>query len=96
MKKKTKKLEKFISILIVAIIAIIGSYFNSKEEQTENKLINDIQASYELSNIPDYNGEICVKINNDIPKFTTKDMAIEKDYYTELKDGKVRNGNDKN
>lgn len=96
MKKNTKKLEKVIGILILIIIIAISLYFNLKiGNRTENAIINP-QISYEISNIPEYSGETYIKINNDIPKFTTEDMYIKEDYYSELKSGKVRNGNAKN
>ena len=96
MKKNTKKLEKIIGILILSVIIVISLYFNLKiENQTENAISNS-QISYEISNIPEYNGETYIEINNDIPKFTKEDMYIKEDYYSELKSGKVRNGNAKN
>lgn len=95
MKKDTKKLERILSTLIFIIIIAVSLYFNLKaENQTENT-INNTQISYEISNIPEYNGEIYIKINNNIPKFSTEDMSIEEDHYSELKNGKVRNGNSK-
>lgn len=86
MKKKIKKLEKII-IIIFSIITAIYSYFNLG---TEN------ETSYEMSNIPEYSGKAYIEINNNIPNFTDEDMNLEKDYYSTLKNGKVRNGNSKN
>ncbi len=65
-------------------------YSNITEENTNNTI------SYDMSNIPTYTGEIYVQINNNIPQFTEDDFNIEEDYYSELKNGRVRNGNDKN
>lgn len=90
MKKKTNKLVKSISTLLLIIISIIGLYYYSNYENLENKI------SYEISDIPEYNGKIYIEINNNIPKFSDEDFNIDKDYYSELKNGKVRNGNDKN
>lgn len=89
MNKKTNKLEKIIITLLI-IVAIIGSYYNFKNEDT-NPII-----SCEISNIPEYNGEIYIEIDNNVPNFSNEDFNIETDYYSELKNGKVRNGNDKN
>lgn len=95
MKNGIKRIERNLSILIFIIIIFISLYFNFKaENQTENTMKNT-QNSYEVSNIPEYNGEIYIKINNDIPKFSEEDMSIEEDYYSELKNGRVRNGNSK-
>lgn len=90
MNKKTNKLEKFIITLLVIILSIIGLYYYSNNEDLENKIY------YEISNIPEYNGEIYIEINNNIPQFSNEDFNIEEDYYSKLQNGKVRNGNDKN
>ena len=72
---------------------IIGINESSKNENVVNKIENN-KISYEIDNIPDYSGEIYVLINNDIPEFSLEDLNIEEDYYSNLKDEKVRNGND--
>lgn len=90
MNKNTNKLEKIITILLFIII-VVGIYFNyEKENKTESIVDNKI--SYEISNIPEYNGKVYVEINNNIPKFIDEDMNLVEDYYSNLEDGKVRNG----
>lgn len=93
MNKNTNKLEKIIIILLFSIIIAIGAYFNIGEENQTGNIVESNKISYEISNIPEYSGEIYVEINNNIPKFTNDDMNLEEDYYTELENGKVRNGN---
>ena len=93
MNKNTNKLEKIIIILLFSIIIAIGAYFNIGEENQTGNNVEYNKISYEISDIPEYSGEIYVEINNTIPKFTNDDMKLEEDYYTELKNGKVRNGN---
>lgn len=93
MNKNTNKLEKIIIILLFSIIIAIGAYFNIGEENQTGNNVEYNKISYEISDIPEYSGEIYVEINNNIPKFTNDDMNLEEDYYTELKNGKVRNGN---
>ena len=92
MNKNTNKLEKIIIILLFSIIIAIGAYFNIGEENQTGNNVEYNKISYEISDIPEYSGEIYVEINNNIPKFTNDDMKLEEDYYTELKNGKVRNG----
>lgn len=95
MKKNIKKLEKLITIVLFVVFITIGSYFASNgENQTEKTISNEI--FYEISNIPEYSGEIYVEINNNIPKFTDEDMNLEQDYYSNLENKRVRYGNDKN
>ena len=95
MKKNANKLQKIITILLFIIIIVVEIYFNyEKENKTENIVNNKI--SNEISNIPEYKGEESVEINNNIPKFTTEDMNLEEDYYSNLENKKVRNGYDKN
>lgn len=92
MKKRTKEIEKIVMAVIFSAIVVIGTYLNVNEENKEES--NKI--SYEISDIPTYSGKIYVEINNNIPKFSNEDMSIEKDYYSNLKSGKVRNSYDKN
>ena len=91
---KKRKVEKISIILVFIAIIITGIYTNF--EKDNNNVINDIESSYEISNIPIYNGEISIIINNNIPKFSDEDIKLEVEYYSDLKDGKVRNGNYKN
>lgn len=95
MNKNTNKLEKIITIFLFIII-VAGIYFNYEKENQTNTTVNHNRISYEISNIPEYNGEAYVEINNNIPKFTTEDMNLEEDYYSNLENKKVRNGYDKN
>lgn len=90
MNEKTNKLTKFIITLLVIIVSVIGLSYYSQNENIENKI------SYEISNVPDYNGQICIEINNNIPQFSNEDFNIEEDYYSELQNGKVRSSNGKN
>ncbi len=95
MKKNANKLEKIITILLFIII-IVGIYFNYEKENQTNTTVNHNKIFYEISNIPEYKGEEYVEINNNIPKFTTEDMNLEEDYYSNLENKKVRNSYDKN
>ena len=96
MKKKINRLEKDIIILLLFIIISIGSYFNIESENEIGNTENNNKISYEIQNIPEYNGQAYVEINNNNPNFTTEDMNLEEDYYSILREGKVRNGNGKN
>jgi len=96
MKKSRNKIEKIVIALFIITIIAISTYFSNEEEiQTQNTMNNN-KSTYEISNIPEYSGEIYVEINNNIPKFTDEDMNIEEDYYSSLENKKVRNGYDKN
>lgn len=90
--RKTK-LEKIAIILFFIIIITLYFYFE-KENINENIIVNN-KISYEISDIPAYNGQEYVIVNNNIPKFSEDDMKIET-YYSNLDNGKVRNGYDKN
>ena len=92
-KNKLEKIGIVILTIVILVIMIIGINESSKNENVVNKIENN-KISYEIDNIPDYSGEIYVLINNDIPKFSLEDLNIEEDYYSNLKDEKVRNGND--
>ena len=96
MKKNTNKLEKIVIILLFFILIAIGSYFNLGTENEIGNTENNNKIFYEISNVPEYNGQAYVEINNNNPNFNTEEMNLEEDYYSTLKGGKVRNGNDKN
>ncbi len=95
MKKNANILEKIITILLFIIIIVVGIYFNYEKENKTESIVNN-KISYEISNIPEYKGEEYVEINNNVPKFTTEDINLEEDYYSNLENKKVRNGYDKN
>lgn len=96
MNKNTSKLKQIAIILLYIIIIAVGVYFNIGEENQTGNIVENNKISYEISNIPEYSGEAYVEINNNIPEFTIEDMNLEEVYYSDLKSGKVRNGNDKN
>lgn len=96
MNKNTSKLKQIAIILLYIIIIAVGVYFNIGEENYTGNIVENNKISYEISNIPEFNGQTYVEINNNNPNFTTEDMDLEEDYYSTLKGGKVRNGNGKN
>lgn len=95
--KNHNKSNKSIYIILVFIVIIGILYFiNFKSLNTENNISNNInQISYEITNLPDYNGNIYVTINNNTPNFSQEDLKIKDDYYSNLENNRVRNGNDK-
>lgn len=96
MNKNTSKLKQIAIILLFIIILAIGAYLNNEEENQTGNIIENNKISYDILNIPEYSGEIFIEINNNIPEFTTEDINIEGDHYSNLENGRVRNGNDKN
>lgn len=96
MNKNTSKLKQIVIILLYIIIIVVGVYFNVGEENPTGNIIENNKISYDISNIQEYSGEIFIEINNNIPEFTTEDMNIQEDYYSDLENRRVRNGNDKN
>ena len=92
-KNKLKKIGIVILTIVILVVMVIEINESSKNENVVNKIENN-KISYEIGNIPEYSGEIYVLINNDIPEFSLEDLNIEEDYYSNLKDEKVRNGND--
>jgi len=94
MNRKTNKLEKITITLLFIILTIIGLYFN-KENQIENT-VNNTENPYKISNIPSYNGEIYIELNNNIPNFSEEDKNIVEDHYSNLENEKVRKSSNKN
>lgn len=93
---KKKKLEKIIAIIFFIIVIVANITFNSKKENNKENEIDTFKESYEISNIPKYNGEIYIEINNNIPNFSDEDKSIEDDYYSNLEKRKMWCSNDKN
>lgn len=96
MKKNANRLEKFVVALLLIIVTIIGIFLNSEEKNKPDNIINNNEVSYDISNIPQYNGKIYIKINDNVPTFSTEDMKIVEDYYSNLENGRVRSMYDKN
>ena len=90
-----KKIQKIAIVLFFIIIIFVGLYIKTAQEnKQENEVTNNL-ISYEISNIPEYSGNIYVLINNNIPSFTDDDMDVE-EYYSTLDNGRVRNGYNQN
>lgn len=92
---KRNKLEKVGILVLFIIIIFAGLYIKTEKENKQENVIADNQISYEISNIPEYSGDIYVLINNNEPKFSENDIQID-EYYSNLENGRVRNGYDKN
>lgn len=91
-KRKNKKLnqQQLITLLIIFVIIAILSYFIEKPDyktndtKNYNNISNDITYS-SLENIPDYNNEIRIKINDNKPYFNEDDYTTEAfEHYSEL------------
>ena len=89
MNKNTSKLKQIAIILLYIIIIAVGVYFNIGRENQTGNIVENNKIFYKISNIPEYSGEVYVEINNNIPEFTTEDMNLEEDYYSDLKSGKL-------
>lgn len=92
---KRDKLEKVGILVLFIIIIFAGLYLKTKKENKQENVVIDNQISYEISNLPEYSGDIYVLINNNKAKFSDNDMQID-EYYSNLEDGRVRNGYYKN
>ena len=86
-RKRYKKMskEQIIVTIIIVIVFALWTYFEeiicneeeNNEEVTETVNTNEIFSNYNLSNIPDYNGKIYIKINNNEPYFDENDYKKE-------------------
>lgn len=80
--RKTKKIKNLtLGIAFTAIVALSG-YFNTSSQVTPKTVA---QNSYALNNIPEYNNEPYVVLNDNIPEFTKADYTTESfEKYSEL------------
>ena len=81
MNKNTSKLKQIAIILLFIITIAIGGYFNNEEENQTGNIVENNKISYDISNIPEYSGEV---------------INIDGAHYSNLENGRVRKGNDKN
>lgn len=72
MKKSNIKLKRLISTILVIIILGIVNYF---KDDIQDFIRNDYSHSYALDNIPAYNNQPYVIINNNEPNFSQEDMT---------------------
>ena len=61
-----KKGIKYIFGLLFILLSFIGSYFH---RDIYNYILVALEGSYEISDIPNYNGKDYIYINNNIPEF---------------------------
>ena len=95
-KSSKNQLTKIIvELVIVSILLILGYLYPEVSEGIDNVILEQTHStvSYDLSDIPEYNGTPYVEINNNKPFFTEEDYttkAFEK--YSELDDKSGRCG----
>ena len=100
-KKKQYSKEQLITIIIIAIVIFVGEYISSQkttDATTSNNLENTVvdnnkedsnsfnnEISYKIDEIPEYNNEISITLNNNKPEFEDNEFnsnSFEK--YSEL------------
>ena len=81
-----RNIKKIISLIIFLIWLVIYIKNPSLSKNIENAIKNNIENSninnnidtyYSIKDIPDYNGEIYITINNNLPYFEEKDYKTE-------------------
>lgn len=89
-KRKNITTKQLFTTLIIFIIIIILSYFSQKFDYQLNDAQSNVnvfgKTTYStLEEIPEYTGEICVKINDNKPYFNEADYTTNAfEYYSEL------------
>lgn len=88
-RSKNKLIKTVIEVIIILIILVIG-YTNPEFKETIGNVINEQTESaktYNLSEIPEYEGKPYVTINNNKPNFTEEDYTTKSfEKYSELDD----------
>ena len=79
MARRSKKKNNLLWIVYLLIVCLIGYY-------TQNQLNNTYSIpSYVIENIPEYDGQDYVYINNNEPYFTTEDLSTSSfEHYSDL------------
>lgn len=88
-RSKNKLIKTVVELIIILIILVIG-YTNPEFKETIGNVINEQTESaktYNLSEIPEYEGKPYVTINNNKPNFTEEDYTTKSfEKYSELDD----------
>ena len=71
-KKQSKK-----SIIVTIILLLLFAFYNKYETEIKNFIYSNAYKSYSIEEIPAYNGENYVVINNNEPSFTENDLSTE-------------------
>ena len=71
MSKQTK--NRLIATLLALIIVFIATYFAEEIDLLYNKIMGVTMKTYSIEEIPEYQGDNYIVINNNIPKFTDDD-----------------------
>ena len=87
---KKRRFKKFIILLVFFVLVALEDYFNIEifDKNLENIIIQN-ETNFNVLDIPEYKEKSYSEINNNIPEFTEKDLKIEEDYYTEIKNDKA-------
>ena len=81
-KKQRKKLNKLIITLVIIVVALIIGFSQGKE----NQVLEDIKTSilgitetksYDIGDIPEYNGKPYITINNNKPNFKEEEKTTK-------------------
>lgn len=82
MKRNSRSINFIIVCLFFIISCVLFIYKDSIVQLVDNSFS---EASYEISNIPEYSGMSYVVINDNIPQFTEKDYSFkDKEMYSDL------------
>ena len=71
-----RKIRNIITSIIFLIVAITAIYFGDIE--VNENILENTTVSYNLGEIPEYNGKIFVTINNNIPNFEDRDVGTNR------------------
>ena len=83
--KKRKSKNIYLSLIAFLLVSLITYYKDDIDKWINKSLGYDYSISYSLSEIPDYNGNSYVYIDNNEPSFTEKDLTTSSyEKYSEL------------
>ena len=72
-----RSIRKLIIMIIVCIIVVLVDYYQEEVNNIYNKIMHVEVKSYNINEIPEYNGQNYVYINNNEPKFKEEDLKKE-------------------
>ena len=72
-----RSIRKLIIMIIVCIIVVLVDYYQEEVNKIYNKIMHVEVKSYNINEIPEYNGQNYVYINNNEPEFKEEDLKKE-------------------
>lgn len=77
-------MKRFLSFLIIVILLAAAGWFLWNSERNQQTVSEQIEQTYDINDLPDYDGTPAVDVNGGVPAFAVEDLKTE--FYQKLSD----------